>query len=168
VSASLYYKLRRKLESKLLQFYYTKQVPAIDSQMTIAQDLPNHSVMGSLSPWLWRKVYITKLLTERSQVKWKQAEWEEEGRKEMDHTVHAESNWFCIKEFHQQEDFEALILTRFCFGTIMEFSPLSNGPKKTASHIILISSRIKDKTDRTCLLGLGKFRVSFSSLLSTS
>lgn len=53
----------------------------------------------------------------------------------MDHTVHAESNWFCIKEFHQQEDFEALILTRFCFGTIMEFSPLSNGPKKTASHI---------------------------------
>jgi hypothetical protein len=65
----------------------------------------------------------------------------------MDHTVHAESNWFCIKEFHHQEDFEALILTRFCFGTIMEFSPLSNGPKKTASHIILISSRIKDKTE---------------------
>ena len=53
----------------------------------------------------------------------------------MDHTEHAESNWFCNKEFHQQEDFEALILTRFCFRTTMEFSPLSNGPTNTATCI---------------------------------
>ena len=132
--------------------------------MTITQDLPNNAVMGSLSPWLWRKVYITELLTERSLASKVKTGCIRGGRKGMDHTEHAESNWFCNKEFHQQEDFEALILTRFCFRTTLEFSPLSNGPKNTASCIILISSLIQGcqfRFGRCFILSIGMECFSF-------